>query len=180
MQYPGPVGSTLEQLLFGVFAFFAVLSALGVVALRDPIKGALSLIGSFFCLASLFVLQRAELMAVLQVLVYAGAIMVLFVFVLMLVDDKNAALFSPAVGEKVTIPIKLGAVAVIAGGLLYTAIASNLDTRAPLPEDFGSPAGVGRHFFENYVFHFEMTSILLLAGIVGAVVISRRGRDRRE
>lgn len=174
------MGLTVEKVLFAIFAVLSIASALGVVLIRDPIKGAMSLIGCFFALASLFVLQRAELVGVLEILVYAGAIMVLFVFVLMLVEDKNAALFSPAIGQKVVIPIKLLGVGAIAGGLLYAVASADLGPAAALPEGFGGPAAVGLHFFERYVFHFEMTSILLLAGIVGAVVISRRTKIRGE
>ncbi|MEO1232145.1 MAG: NADH-quinone oxidoreductase subunit J [Myxococcota bacterium] len=166
----------MESLLFVLFAGLAVSTALGVVMLRDPIKGAMCLIGTFFALASLFVLQRAELLGVLEVLVYAGAIMVLFVFVLMLVEDKNAALFSQAISERVTIPLKVGAVVVIAGTLLWVVVSAAFPSPASLPADFGQAAAVGRVFFSNFLFHFEMSSLLLLAAIVGAVVISRRAR----
>lgn len=174
------VGLTVDKVLFAIFAVLCVASALGVVLLRDPIKGAMSLIGCFFTLASLFILQNAELMAALEVLVYAGAIMVLFVFVLMLVEDKNAALVSTAIGQKVMVPFKLGLVVLIAGVLLYTVARSPFGPPAELPEGFGNPTSVGLHFFSSHVFLFEMTSILLLGGIVGAVVITRRTRIREE
>ncbi len=170
----------IPQILFSLFAVPSVTAALGVVLLRDPIKSALSLIGCFFCLASLFVLQSAELMGVLEVLVYAGAIMVLFIFVLMLVENKDAPLVSSAIGSKVSIPIKIGGVALIAMGMLRAISRANLGASAKLPEGFGNTRSVATHFFEHYIFHFELTSILLMVGIVGAVVVSKRGARKAE
>ena len=173
-------GDLVERVLFALFALLSIASALGVVLLRDPIKGALSLIGCFFWLSGLYVLARAELMAVLQVLVYAGAIMVLFVFVLMLVEDKNAPLFSSAVGEKVVLPVKALSVLLVGASLAWGLAVTPLGVPAPLEEGFGSPRAVGLHFFDRYAFHFEMTSVLLLGAIVGAVVVSRRTKLRGE
>jgi NADH-quinone oxidoreductase subunit J len=174
------VGSIVERALFLSFAALSVASALGVVFLRDPIKSALSLIVCFFGLASLFVLLHAELLGVLEVLVYAGAIMVLFVFVLMLVEDKNAPLFSAAIGQKVTLPVKAGGVLAIGGALVYVVATTRFDPPAEVAPGFGGPRAVGLHFFERFVFHFEMSSVLLLAAIVGAVVVSRRSKIRGE
>lgn len=174
------MGELVERVLFALFALLSVASALGVVLLKDPVKGALSLIGCFFCLASLFVLQRAELVAVLEVLVYAGAIMVLFVFVLMLVEDKDAPLFASAVGEKVVLPIKVAGVVLVGGALAWGVASTSLEAAAAIGDGFGSPRAVGLHFFERFVFHFEMTSVLLLGAIVGAVVVSRRSKIRGE
>lgn len=169
----------VETVLFVLFAALAVSTALGVVMLRDPIKGAMCLIGTFFALASLFVLQRAELMGMLEVLVYAGAIMVLFVFVLMLVEDKEAALFSPAISERASLPVKVAGTLLLAGALASAAVGSSFARPGELPDGFGSARSVGRVFFSDFLFHFEMSSVLLLAAIVGAVVISRRSRIRR-
>lgn len=167
---------TPEILLFALFAVVSVVSALGVVAIRDPVKSAMSLIACFFCLACLFLLQRAELMAVLEVLVYAGAIMVLFVFVIMLVENKDEALVSPLFSHRVALPVKLGLVALVSWVLLSVVRRAPLEGPQELPADFGSVAAVGREFFDNYVFQFELTSVLLLTGIVGAVIVSKRGK----
>ncbi len=164
-----------EILLFALFAVSAVVSALGVVAIRNPVKGAMSLIACFFCLACLFLLQRAEMIAVLEILVYAGAIMVLFVFVIMLVEDKEQPILTPALGQRIAVPIKILGVALIT----YSLISVIRQTSFPAPTaleqgDFGQVKVVALALFKQFVFHFEMTSILLLVGIVGAVIISKR------
>ena len=167
--------------MFATFAVLALVAAVGVVVLRDPIKGAMSLIVVFFSLASLFVLQRAELIAMLEVLVYAGAIMVLFVFVLMLVEDKAAPILGASVGQRALVPVKVLSALLVGGGVAAgVAAAQPLAPEADLPAGFGGPAAVGLLFFERYLFHFEMTGVLLLGAIAGAVAVSRRTRQRGE
>jgi NADH-quinone oxidoreductase subunit J len=176
---------TPEILLFALFATTSIVSALGVVFIRDPVKAAMSLIACFFCLACLYLLQRAELIAVLEILVYAGAIMVLFVFVIMLVEHKDDAIVAHQLAQRVAVPLKVLAIATVAA-----AIALYIDRGAPagleeLPAGFGSVKEVGREFFcrrvsesgdcsAPFLFQFELTSLLLLIGIVGAVIVSRR------
>ncbi len=169
------MGFTVESMLFVLFSLSCLVSALGVVVIRDPIKGAMSLIACFFSLACLFLLQAAEMIAVLEVLVYAGAIMVLFVFVIMLVENKSAAIVRSTVSQRVALPVKIIGVLVLGYGLIdfirRTPFARRVDE---LPSGFGSVAAIGHEFFDNFVFHFEMTSVLLLVGIVGAVILSKK------
>ena len=167
---------TPEILLFALFAVTSVVSALGVVLIRDPVKGALSLIACFFSIACLFLLQKAELIAVLEVLVYAGAIMVLFVFVIMLVGNKEEAVVGGSFASRLALPVKVGGVAVIGWAFASLISRSNLLGSAELPPDFGSVRSIGMTFFDGFVLHFELTSVLLLVGIVGAVVVSKRVR----
>ncbi len=164
---------TPEILLFALFAVASVVSALGVVFLRNPIKGALSLIACFFTLSCLFLLQAAELVAVLEILVYAGAIMVLFVFVIMLVEDHDEPILGSSLGARITLPLKFVGVAVVGFAAVNLVRRSPLAPPAELPEGFGGAAAMGREFFDNYLFHFELTSVLLLVGIVGAVIVSK-------
>lgn len=168
------MGLTPEVLLFALFAVVSIGSALLVVTLRDPVKSAMALILCFFCLACLFLLQRAELIAVLEVLVYAGAIMVLFVFVIMLVEKRDEPLLGSTLTSRLSLPLKLAAVGAVAFGLVSVIRASNLPEPQELPDGFGSVATVGHEFFDNFLFHFELTSLLLLTGIVGAVIVSKR------
>lgn len=168
------MGLTPEILLFALFAVVSIVSAILVVALPDPVKSAMSLIVSFFCLACLFLLQSAELIAVLEVLVYAGAIMVLFVFVIMLVEKRDEPIIRPTLSSRIALPVKLGAVLVIAYALVVSIRSAPLAGSAELPEGFGSVTSIGHEFFDNFLFHFEFTSILLLVGIVGAVVVTKR------
>lgn len=169
------MGFNPESMLFVLFSLGCLLSALGVVAIRNPIKGAMSLIACFFSLACLFLMQAAEMIAVLEVLVYAGAIMVLFVFVIMLVENKSAAIVRNTVSQRVALPVKIIAVLVLAYGLMdFIRRTPFVRPNPELPAGFGSVAAIGHEFFDNFVFHFEMTSILLLVGIVGAVILSKK------
>lgn len=165
-----------EILLFALFATVSIASALGVILLRDPVKAAMSLIVCFFCIACLYLLQSAELIAVLEVLVYAGAIMVLFVFVIMLVEHKDDPIVSEAVSQRIAVPLKIFAVGVVAVSTALLVDRAGTLPVEPLPEGFGSVKMIGRAFFSQYLFHFEFTSLLLLVGIVGAVLVSRRAR----
>ncbi|MCC7385027.1 MAG: NADH-quinone oxidoreductase subunit J [Deltaproteobacteria bacterium] len=165
---------SLEELLFWIFSVGAMTGGLGVVFLRDPIKGALSLIGSFFSIACLYLLQKAELIAVLEVLVYAGAIMVLFVFVIMLVENHDEPILPKSLLRRVLAPAKFLAVAVVTANLLWVLKQTAFDAGPLLPEGFGSAREVGMEFATSFLFQFELASVLLLVAIVGAVMISRK------
>lgn len=167
---------SFEFLFFFIFGLASLAAGLGVVFIRDPVKAAMSLIGCFFSLAVLYLLQAAELIAVLEVLVYAGAIMVLFVFVIMLVEHHDEPIVKHSLFSRVAAGVKVGAIFLVTLNLLATVAGAGADFQAnitQLPEDFGSPASVGRVFFSDYLFHFELASVLLLVAIVGAVIISR-------
>jgi NADH-quinone oxidoreductase subunit J len=162
---------TFELAIFFLFAAIAVIFALMVVVHRNPVVGALSLVVSFFALAVMYVLLDAPFMAALQVIVYAGAIMVLFLFVIMLLNLGHEE-------EGPTRPIQqfLGFVscAAFCFGLVYY-IMKAAALRA-VPAVFQSDAKtIGYRLFEAYLFPFEAVSILLLAAIVGALVLSQRG-----
>jgi len=165
-----------QAFFFAVFGAASVLSALAVVLVKNAVKSALALIVCFFSLSALFLLQSAELIAVLQILVYAGAIMVLFVFVIMLVENKEEEEARSVLGSAATLPIKVLAVGVVGAAMMRAVAATQFPTSAERAPDFGSVASIGEMFLRKYLFHFELTSILLLVGIVAAVVLSRRGR----
>jgi NADH-quinone oxidoreductase subunit J len=173
----------VEQVLFLFFSLIAVATAVFVVAARNPLHSALSLIGTFFALAGIYVLLGAHLLAAIQVLVYAGAVMVLFVFVIMLLNLKDEELGAP----KPTIMKALGGlgVAVTTVGLIgkvfwdlrQTAPAGAIQAASELDlaqhADFGTVAAVGRAIYGPYMLPFEVTSLLLLVAIVAAVVIAK-------
>lgn len=166
----------MDWFLFILFAVLATLSALGVVVMKDAVKSAMSLIVTFFSLGALFVLQHAEIIGVLEVLVYAGAIMVLFVFVIMLVGEREEQIIAPGDLSKLGVVIKGGLAALVAY-VFFAGISALLAPQAPeLPEGFGSAQAIGQAFFDRFLFHFEMTSVLLLVGIVSAVVVSKQVR----
>jgi NADH-quinone oxidoreductase subunit J len=166
----------MEYLVFFVFAAIAVIFALVVVLHRNPVVGALSLVASFFALAVMYVLLDAPFLAALQVIVYAGAIMVLFLFVIMLLNLQH-------VSEPPTRPIQqfLGYTTSAGFGIGLVYFVSKYAVFAALPEGpfIADARAVGIKLFEAYIFPFEVVSILLLAAIVGALVLSGRAVGER-
>lgn len=163
-----------DLIIFFLFAAIAVIFALVVILHRNPVVGALSLVASFFALAVMYVLLDAPFMAALQVIVYAGAIMVLFVFVIMLLNLQHQK-------EERTRPIQqflgFASSAAFAIALVYYLIKFSVvrATTAPIVTDVRA---IGRSLFESYILPFEMVSILLLAAIVGALILSQRGQTK--
>jgi NADH-quinone oxidoreductase subunit J len=158
--------------LFYLFAAFAVAGALGMLLnLRNAVAGALSLVGTMVSLGAIYVLLDAYLIGVLQILVYAGAIVVLFLFVVMLLNLRQDE-FSP---ERLRF---VKGLAVVIGGLvgvqLLVVLPAALGPAAALPEGFGGYRAVGTLLFTDWVLAFEVTSLLLLAAMVGAVILAKR------
>ena len=163
-------------ILFYVFAAIAVGTTLLVVVQSNPVHSVLLLIGSFIGLAGLYVLLEAPFVAVIQIIVYAGAIMVLFLFVVMLLNAPREAIVRSRLLES-------GATRAV-GGLLALAFAAELawaltrsrtlamSNAGDLPA-FSVPQ-IGQRIFQEYGFAFEATSILILVAMVGAVVLARR------
>ncbi len=159
-------------ILFYIFAATAVVFAVGVVWARNPIYSALSLIGCLFAVAAIFALQSAQLMAILQILVYAGAIMVLILFVIMLLNLTPGELGKAKINTRKV----MGAYCMAATGtLLIVRLTGQLPPTEPmLPLQFGSIEAVGTVLYTKYLLPFEMVSILLLGAIIGAVILTRK------
>jgi NADH-quinone oxidoreductase subunit J len=161
-----------ELIVFFFFASAAVLFGLMVILHRNPVVGALSLVVSLFALAVMYVLLDAPFLAALQVIIYAGAIMVLFLFVIMLLNLKHQS-------EEPIRPIQqfLSWFAVTGFGiaLIYYLVKGTV-TAASRPAFRGDARAIGIDMFNSYLLPFEMVSILLLAAIVGALVLSQRAR----
>jgi NADH-quinone oxidoreductase subunit J len=161
----------MEFAVFFFFAAVAVIFALVVVLHRNPVVGALSLVASFFALAVMYVLLDAPFLAALQVIVYAGAIMVLFLFVIMLLNLQHRH-------EEPTRPIQqfLGyfGTAAFAVALVYYISKYAVLTAMPNTPFVATARVIGVRLFEAYILPFEMVSILLLAAIVGALLLSGR------
>ena len=167
----------LEPILFLFFAVVAVTSALGVIFHRNPVHCALLLVAVLLALSGLFILLNAQFIAALQVIVYAGAIMVLFLFVLMLLNFRGeSSVLSPGSAKGFGF---LFAVLVLVE-LLWTALSPNggegggTQPPAAVSADFGSPAALGRILYTTWLYPFEITSILLLVAVIGAVVLAKR------
>jgi len=167
---------TIESLITYSFSFAAVVAAVFMVAQKNPMLSAIALIANFFCLAGLYLLLHAQLLAVLQIVVYTGAIMVLVIFVIMLLnlgDEKKSI-------ERFDM-WKIAGVVVVAGFLLemvYIFVwGSGVASNATLPEQatrIGEVEAMGRAMFGKFLLPFEVTSILLLVAIVGAVVLAKK------
>jgi NADH-quinone oxidoreductase subunit J len=162
--------------LFYALGAIAVVSALGVVTMKQPVRCALSLALSLLALAGIYLLSGAEFIAAIQVIVYAGAVMVLFLFVIMLLNlgqELRAAVRSPAL---IFGGIALGIILLAEGVLLLTRgiPSGRLGVPGPVP----STEAMGRLLFGNYLLAFEAASLLLLVGIVGAVALLRRESER--
>ncbi len=164
---------SIEALLFYAFAVGVVGSALLVIWSKNPINSAMALVGTFFFIAGIYVLLWAHTIAALQILVYAGAVMVLFLFVIMLLNLAQAGPRSP-----ITVSRVLGGGAVLGLGAVMVAVMLRLDGGvAPMTGEemmnFGTIARMGELIYGTYLFPFEAVSLLLLAAIVGAVVVAK-------
>ena len=165
----------METIFFTLVAVITVLSGILVVACRNPINSALSLILTFFCLATLYVMLDAPFMAAIQVIVYAGAIMVLIVFVIMLLNIRSE------VGKRYT---HAGIIGTVVGVLLLivtftflnnstlTGVKGMIDTA--VINRVGHTELIARSMFTDFLLPFEITSILLLVAIIGAVILSKK------
>lgn len=165
-----------ELILFWVFAVVAVAGGLGMLLnLRNTIAAALSLVLTMLAIACLFVLLLAQFVGVIQVIVYAGAIVVLFLFVIMLLNMERGTLGA----ETHPVAKVIGTIVAVAAGVkLATVLASMRAPWAEVEPAFGTTREVGRALFTDYVLPFELTSILLLAGILGAIVLAKRRLER--
>ncbi|MCW2971053.1 MAG: NADH-quinone oxidoreductase subunit [Solirubrobacterales bacterium] len=181
----------MSAVLFFLAAIGAISGAVGVVMLRNPFYSVLALVGHLASLAVLFLLLRAEFVAAVQVVVYAGAVMVLYVFVVAYVGGEG-----DSIGERLRGPLHVGSGlrlggAVLVGGLLVELLIALLGTGleavsgygagySPGPRTYGTPAYIGRLLLTRFLLAFEIASFLLLIAAVGAVVLARRRRGLDE
>jgi NADH:ubiquinone oxidoreductase subunit 6 (subunit J) len=170
-----------EQLLFFVAATGALAGALGVVMLRNPFYSVLTLVAHLVALAMLFLLLRAEFLAAAQVVVYAGAVMVLYVFVVAYIGGADEPLRPEGGALAAFGPLFAAAVAVeLCIAFLGTGLEA-VDTRgADVGAGFGSPGQIGALLLRKLLVPFEAASYLLLVAAVGAVVLARRRRGLED
>jgi len=168
----------VEAALFFLSAIGALGGAMGVVAMRNPFYSVLALIVHLFSLAALFLLLTSAFVAAAQVVVYAGAVMVLYVFVVAYVGGGGESAWEPIPGQQLIAPL-LGialfvelSIAVLSSALLA------LGTHGPkVGAGFGNPAAIGRLLLERFLLPFEASSILLLLAAVGAIVLAGKKRE---
>jgi NADH-quinone oxidoreductase subunit J len=166
---------TLERALFTAFAALAVIPAVLVVLnVRSAVNAALCLVLTMLGVAGLFILLHAELLGILQVLVYAGAIVVLFLFVVMLLNVTSGAL-----GAERHIVMKLFGIGLLglAGVKLASVLAAAAAPAAAIEPTFGTVAAISRVLYTDYILAVEASGVLLLAGIVAAMVLAKRELD---
>ena len=165
-----------ETLVFYAFAALAVIASLMVIAQRNPIYSVVLLIASFIGLAGLYVLLDAPFLAVIQIVIYAGAIMVLFLFVVMLLNVAAPEGRDP-LRVIAGLGIVLGGVFTTGLGLAFACVTTSADDAA-LARTEGTVEEVGKVLFADYVFAFEFVSVLLVAAMVGVIVLGVRRRER--
>ena len=162
-------------------AIGAVGGAIAVIAMRNPFYSVLALVVHLVSLAGLFLLLYAQFVAAAQVVVYAGAVMVLYVFVAAYVGAVEEPLWEPIPGQRFLAPLLAGALLVeLSIAILGTGLQA-LDSDGPtLPMGFGTPTQIGNLLLERFLVVFEAASILLLVAAVGAVTLAARSRERGE
>ena len=161
----------IYDILFWVLSAIAVGSALGVILSRNPVNSVMFLIMTFFSISGHYVLMNAQFLAIVNIIVYAGAIMVLFLFVIMLMN-LNADV-EPQKGQLVQLA------GVISGGVLFLVVLAAIKTAKPemmdkTATDIGLISNLGKVLFTKYVLPFEISSVLFLSAMIGAVVIGKK------
>jgi NADH-quinone oxidoreductase subunit J len=169
---------SIELVLFFILAIVAIATAIGMLFSRSAVYAALYLVLNFSTVALFYVLLSAPFIAMSQISVYAGAIMVLFLFVIMLLGTE---LLPPTGVLPWQRPVAIVLALLLAGEATYLLFVRGTSSGSiPQPvETFGSPQAVGRALFNEYLLPFEITSILLLVAMVGAIVLARQGKAER-
>ncbi len=169
----------MNLLVFAVLASAAVLAALGVILSKSAIRSALSLVLNFMLLAILYFTLHSETLGVLQVVVYTGAIMVLFLFVIMLLSTQgNINLTESRDVKKIVGGLAGISLAALIGVQIYLPLASvpapQFHAPQPIGPSYGAPEPLGLALFTRYGYPFETVSLLLMIGIVGSIMLAKR------
>jgi NADH-quinone oxidoreductase subunit J len=166
------LGYSITQWLFGILSFLAIMFALMVVFTRNPVNSVLYLVMTFFCIAGHYLLLNAQFLAVVHIVVYAGAIMVLFLFVIMLMNLNEDT------EPQKTMITKL--IAGLIGGILLAVMVGTLKGAEQLQlsqagaSQIGMVKTLGVVLFKDFLFPFEIASVLLLAAMVGAIMLGKK------
>ncbi|OQY29837.1 MAG: hypothetical protein B6244_02440 [Candidatus Cloacimonetes bacterium 4572_55] len=164
--------------LFLINALLAVGFAVAMITRKNPIYSALCLIATFFPLAFIFLLLWAPFVAMIQIMVYAGAIMVLFVFVIMMINTEKQELEA---GKPKWYRRIAGAIAFLFVIVGFYSIVMGINSIAPvdssIKEEFGSTAALGHLIFDKYLIQFELVSVLILVAVIGAVFLAKKNLD---
>lgn len=172
----------LTQLSFYFFASIAIVSAIFVIIAKNPVRSVLSLIVTFFAMGSLWILLESEFLALTLVLVYVGAVMVLFLFVVMMLDIEYAAIKSFFTAY---LPIGIGISALVVISLIYAVGPRSdalfaLKTPVPYPDNLDLVTTLGTLLYTEYLYPFLVAGILLLVAIIAAISLTYRGQRHRK
>ncbi|MFP6608795.1 MAG: NADH-quinone oxidoreductase subunit J [Deltaproteobacteria bacterium] len=162
----------MSPLLFYPLAALTLAGALGVVVARNPVRGAMSLVATLFLVAVFYAGLGAHLVAALQIIVYAGAVMVLFLFVIMLLGADGEP---PVAVRKTHLVATLVAGSVLAAGSVALLAGAFPEATVQAVEGFGGAKALGRVLLKEHIVAFELTSVFLLVAVVGAVVMAGQG-----
>ncbi len=160
----------MEWVFFVVVAALAIVCAVGLVVRPNPLHGALFLVGNLFCVAVLYLMLRAEFLALAQVIVYAGAIMVLFIFAIMMLIPGRVEAGPDPLGPQRLLALPFAGLL----GLVVVLVLPQAGGRVPSPPPTVGVRTIGELLFTDYLFPFEVTSVLLLAALIGALVLAKR------
>ncbi|RBQ29088.1 NADH-quinone oxidoreductase subunit J family protein [Aliarcobacter vitoriensis] len=167
----------MADIIFIALAFFAITGAIAMLVYKSPMFSALGLLITMLSVAGMFALLNATLLFMVQIIVYAGAIMALILFILMFLNIKEEDL--PKEPRKYQL-IAFGAILMIPLNVLVLKAVSNLPTKdlSPIESDFGKIKPVGLELYNNWIVAFELISILLLIALVGSVVLAKRRKSK--
>ena len=171
-------------IVFYALAAVAIAGAVGVLGFRNPVHAAMSLLLTFLAVAGLFILQHAELIAAVQILVYAGGVMVLFLFVIMLVNVRTLPAQRHYVHRLVPVAAAVG---VVIAALIGVGAWAAFRGPAALPDALvavegtamGNTEAVGWSLYRDYLLPFEVVSVVLLVAMIGAIVMGRKEKEER-
>ena len=166
--------NAFDLVFFGLCTLLVLLGGIGTVAAKNPIRGAMGLLTSIVGIAGMYLQLSAEFLAAIQIIVYAGAVVVLFLFVIMLLGP-SATTSAGAAGTKVSRYFNAGLAALIAVGALSLLWRTRVQIVAlpKKPENLGTIEGIGRELFTTHLVPFEFSGALLLVAVVGAVAVAR-------
>lgn len=163
---------TVTEILFGILSLMAIVSGISVIFSRNPVFSVLYLIITFFSIAGHYILLNAQFLAAVHIIVYAGAIMVLFLFVIMMLNLNKET--------EPTKPVWVQFAAVIAGGVLMITLigslkgAETITMAQPQNSDIGLVGNLGKVLFSDFLVPFELSSVLFLSAMVGAVLLGKK------
>lgn len=165
---------TLSFIFFGVLAILAIASAVVTVMSKSPVKSAMGLVVHFFMLAGLYLTLNAQFLAAIQVVVYAGAIMVLVIFVIMLLNLQSEEMIRQKFSPLSILSILLGIGLIVLLGSIYFSYKPGITMNNATAIKIGTPKNLGLELYTNYIIPVQAVGILLTAAIIGAIVLAKR------